>query len=375
MQSQTEGCDVGSRWIAAQASISASSFSTLTPTGTTTLSRSLLPITKSSPSSSPVSPSISTPPRPSISNNGTSSDSSNSSAKTGVAKWGPIVGGIAGGVFGLVLLFLLFRWFRSRQTRPNDPNLVVSYKPPPTSSHQRKSRSQSFLDMFGAGRMSMSQERANRRETELMADPYSFAAPRPAPKAPSQESLRYTTTQDRMRNRPPSEESEMSMVQGRQEVLRSNVQQQQESGGLIVDHYDADEDDSVHQHQFVDSPEPQSGVGGGYGQKATYTPTPHSLSQDFTQPRPYTADDSQILPSLYDPPTGAERYTVQSDMTGQTLTEGGFSPESRYPVTERASSIGEALGSGRRRDRHGEQYWSRQELPPLPRGVSEESIR
>lgn len=66
-------------------------------------------------------------------------------------------------------------------------------------------------------------------------------------------------------------------------------------------------------------------------------------------------DDTRTLPSLYDPPTNAPRYTITSTMSDGTafIPPVPYSPESKYQPTERPASagtttIGAALGSGRR---------------------------
>lgn len=66
-------------------------------------------------------------------------------------------------------------------------------------------------------------------------------------------------------------------------------------------------------------------------------------------------DDTRTLPSLYDPPTNAPRYTITSTMSDGTsfIPRVPYPPESKYQPTERPAStdtttIGAALRSGRR---------------------------
>lgn len=253
-------------------------------------------------------------------------------------------------------------------------------------------REKSFLGMFGAkprGSMMGGERstRGKRRETDLITDPLAFTTPRQAPKTPGDvNSMRYTTTQSRIRDRMSSDSDGSSIFDPRRNLpSHQNLGSRSE---LIVD---MDEDDSLSSGR--------TGLGGGAkaqyeraGESSARRIAP-SRSQDFTQPRPFS--EVRTLPSLYDPPTGAARYTVTSQYTegtpdgrgrellGSTIMSSPMplSPESRYPGTERGDrasrmsrgTIGEALGSGRGRDRESEQFWSRQKLPPLPRGVSDES--
>ena len=177
----------------------------------------------------------------------------------------------------------------------------------------------------------------DKRGTELIADPRSFSAPRPAPRAPS----RYTITSRRSgaSNYTPGMESRASMD--------SRMITPHRPPGLEVLESTEDEYEE-------------------------------SETQDFSRPskdfsRPYSSADMRTLPSLYDPPTGAERYTATSEM---------ISPRSRYPPSERGrESVGAALGSGvgaggRVRDlkrESEERYYARMDMPALPRGVSDES--
>ena len=86
------------------------------------------------------------------------------------------------------------------------------------------------------------------------------------------------------------------------------------------------------------------------------------MSTDFSQPRPFSASDIQTLPSMYEPQTGATRYTNGSETAPPDIEE-IMSLESRYPATEagiRESEIGGPSKSGTG------QAWSQGEVPPLP---------
>lgn len=189
-----------------------------------------------------------------------------------------------------------------------------------------------------------------------MADPSSFATPRPAPRAPGPRKG-YRTTSQR---------------------LQTTVS-----------------DDSEEREYLSNLPPPPSGnwgqaPGSSYAESPLplTAPTTATASQDFSRPprsplRPRYESTTQTLPSLYDPPTGAERFDgSQYGTIRYTGRSEDFSPTSRYPATERPDSeavVGTALGSGRRsRD----SLWGKRlsggkvhtrGAPALPRGVSEES--
>jgi hypothetical protein len=231
----------------------------------------------------------------------------------------------------------LIRYCRGKKRKESELP-VIKYKDP---ERPTKSRGASIMNLFGGYASPRGgRDRDMKRETELITDPMSFAMPRPAPKAPGEPT--YSTTQQRLRNKSMSDsdsERAVTMRPGRT---------------LIVSN--ATDDD-------ISSPDtpPRNPA------KAFSPKTP---SQDFSQPRPFS--DAYTLPSLYEPPTGAPTFrgTTYSVQTDETRPETLMSPTSRYPATDRGSTIGAALGSGRKADGD---YWSRQELPPIPHSVSEES--
>jgi len=269
-----------------------------------------------------------------------------------------------------------------------------------------------------------------------------FAAPRPAPRAPGQvgdtanqrpalrapvlsQNYSYSTTSQRLQARPPADDPPGT---GQREYLRDlppapqsvfgarepgsereylhdpsgqptsvldapeTVGQQEylhnlpSRPGSMPDSYGDRESyiSTAHQSQMLSTARP-SQIQSSYTYSYVQSPVPLTASQDFSQPRPTSG--IQTLPSLYEPPTGAARYTAGADSemyipprgsVGYTSRDSEMlSPASKYPITERPVSeddVGAALGSARR---PGESLWGRRLSgrtgTPLPRSVSEES--
>lgn len=245
-----------------------------------------------------------------------------------------------------------------------------------------RSRATSFFSMFGG--YASPRGRDQKRETDLMADPLSFADPRPAPKVPvakyasrkrdTDDNLAYTTTQQRLKA-------------GRTTIYDSDDESEIVSAvmpgrTLIVSNAGPESEGSP---SSPDTPPQRRGVlkngtaqskarAGGASRLAQAVRSndaePITARQDFSQPRPYS--DAATLPSLYDPPTGAPTYrgTMHTGWTGdETRPSTIVSPNSHYPATNRdsrASTIGAALGGGRAPRVGDERYWSSQKLPPVP---------
>ncbi|ORX40878.1 hypothetical protein BD324DRAFT_26100 [Kockovaella imperatae] len=330
----------GEQWAAAPASSSATLFISSTPTGTTTLSRSFPPatVTRTPTSTSPSSLTRSSSPSASA------TDASND-APSSRTKWGSIIGGVVGGILAVILIFFLWRRHVRQKRQRDKEDLVIRYAPPKTSS----SRGQSLLTFFGAaGFLDRSEkEKDAKRVTELMNDPKSFRSPRPAPKAPSIDDWRYTTTQDRMRARKADSDDSLS---GQSGMSARQVLLEIHQSPIPTPGYSTDGRLLVHESQYDDDPlegedHQESNRGAWAGGSGPNAP----LSTDFSQPRPFSASDVQTLPSLYEPQTGATRFTNTSLLTGDATQ---MSPDSRYPATEAGrggSMIGETLGTGNRR--------------------------
>lgn len=247
----------------------------------------------------------------------------------------------------------------------------------PKSNDNTKTRGTSFFSMFGGS--TRDREGAGKRETELMADPLSFAAPRPAPKAPaivrtpkrpgSNDSLTYVTTQQRLRRQ--GDDGDYSDVDSEFDAYTPRTVQTPYGRTLIVSNRNPDSDSSL---TSPDTPRPNK-------KSLMKKGPPATPRQDFSQPRPYS--EAGTLPSLYEPPTGAPTFrgTMHSGWTGDGMMsrpDTMLSPRSHYPATDRGSrvsTIGAALGSGRVPSGADERYWSRQKLPPLPKHGSENAKR
>ncbi|KAK4688747.1 hypothetical protein P7C73_g1358, partial [Tremellales sp. Uapishka_1] len=179
--------------------------------------------------------------------------------------------------------------------------LLIRYRRKTSSSpgreEQTPGRTKSFLNMFGSD-----DTRNTRTQTHYLADPDLFAHPRAAPKAPTSS---YTTTTDRLREKS-----------------------------------DADTDSEIYD----------------YNGKEYLHQLPPPPRQDFSRP---ISLDGQTLPSLYEPHTGAQRYTLDSELGSEAADN--MSPRSRYP---RESAIGTALGTGTRKSFD----WRGETAPELPSG-------
>lgn len=261
-------------------------------------------------------------------------------------------------MLAIFALGLLWRWYRRR----NPP--AEGAQGATTGAREKGS----FLDMI----TDRPSSKDSRRDTEYLADPETFAAPRPAPK-PS--GLRYTTTSERLQNRQDSADS-ISVYNGSGDdeplppprvLVGPGESEARHSFGPIL---------SSSTESFMDengSPKapPQAYLASHLvPQTQTKTGTlalalAHTHSIDFsaaaspTEVRAPSFTDTRTLPSLYEPRTGAERYTH--------VSEEPVSPESRYPMTGRPASdatIGAALGSGRMAE------WNRanrESVPDIPR--------
>jgi hypothetical protein len=231
--------------------------------------------------------------------------------------------------------------------------------------------------------------RDHKRETDFITDPLSFADPRPAPKVPpvaqsarkrdTNDSLAYTTTQQRLKARgtvyDSDDESELvSAVMPGRKLIVSNAGPDSDGSMTSPDTpkrpHGVLKNGADHNAHPVHATRPAQGAHAG-------TIEPVTARQDFSQHRPYS--EAATLPSLYDPPTGAPTYrgTMHTAWTGngtgndETRPGTMLSPTSHYPPTNRdsrASTIGAALGSGRAPMVGDERYWSRQKLPPVPDG-------
>ncbi|WVF67831.1 hypothetical protein IAT40_002592 [Kwoniella sp. CBS 6097] len=149
----------------------------------------------SSTSSSSSSSSSSSGSRSGSGSSGSSDGGEDDDANSGgTAKWAPIIGGIAGGVALLVLLFLIWRWYitRHRPSSSSKPKKRIPYPYPSIEGGDGPGGpgGKSFLDMV-AGSNSRLVERDHARQTdlkrrtaELMSDPSAFAEPRTAPPIP-----------------------------------------------------------------------------------------------------------------------------------------------------------------------------------------------
>ncbi|WRT70906.1 uncharacterized protein IL334_007905 [Kwoniella shivajii] len=291
-----------------------------TPSYATTLSRTF-PITSSTSSTNTTS------------SNPTSSDQ----GENGETAWGPIIGGVAGGIVFLVLIFLLIRWFTTRNSsgskkpRHTLPKRIP-YPYPPDGTRTDKGKAgegqgDSFLEMLESNSrkpFSMSSKKTQnqnqnqrdellkRRTAELMSNPKAFADPRTAPlpftpfsrqrsdppatpkRTTTKKGMGYTTTSQRLSGKPISlTASEMNMTQ-------PNYQ-----GGSVKQHQQARGRDSYHSE------------------------SENHPSMDFSElPTRPTSEISSILPSLYEPKTGAKTYRASEQFTARQSNM--FSPDSQY---------------------------------------------
>jgi hypothetical protein len=256
-------------------------------------------------------------------------------------------------MLAIFALGLLWRWYHRRRTPDR-------WAQSATSGVRDKG---SFLDMI----TDRPSSKDGRRDTEYLADPETFAAPRPAPK-PS--GLRYTTTSERLQARQDGADS-ISFYNGEGE------DEPLPPPRVLVGH---GESEAVHSFGPILSPSSDSFMDENGSPKAppqAYLAShlapqsqsqtgplalflPHTHSIDFSAAaspigRAPSFTETRTLPSLYEPQTGAQRYTH--------VSEEPVSPESRYPMTERPGSdatIGAALGSGRMAE------WNRADRESVP---------
>ncbi|ODN92092.1 hypothetical protein L198_05764 [Cryptococcus wingfieldii CBS 7118] len=415
----------GAAWAAATVS-SVTTGPSSTPSYSTTLSRSF-PTSNNpfSSSSASTGDSLTTKTASSTSSasssTATSSDSSSDDSEgKSSTPWGAIIGGVGGGVFGLILLFLFWRWYKNRNriSNPRSPfssphdgtaqkrtkKARVKYPLPPQSFRDSLAAGKNFLDMLVGGGSGI--EEKGKRDTEMMNDPEAFSAPRKAPPAPrsqagsglawktrskslrdedwSQSDQEYDENADRRGTKRitwveaflPSaraekrerEKEDMRYTTTSQRLARntltpSEMMEEESEAGMESARGDSPTLPVRARYPLPPAPPPPAHIP---------PPAPDQLPLDFSQApsrhpslRPVSGN---TLPSLYEPPTGARTYR------GSTM----YSPASRYPgnaetmfeVHDRGrerpmseSTIGAALNSA---SVHGGGGWGRDSAPPLP---------
>ncbi|KAK8850723.1 hypothetical protein IAR55_004643 [Kwoniella newhampshirensis] len=235
--------------------------------------------------------------------------------------------------------------------------------------------------------------------TEMIYDPNAFVAPRPVPRVPpsgkrkgksNKKDLiaRYTTTQERLAQRPislsasdletiPSSTISEREGQGKNEYLIKGV------GGFdIVSPSPREPIESLDKgqgsHMKLSSDHQMETSLGHTASKSSYVSFTDT-AQDFSRPLPPSAvghdlsplpppnrrgarESENTLPSLYEPKTGAEtwtRSTMDSPQAKYPMTEYyGQAPDQELDMRTRSDGIiGAALGSGTRRP---ENYWEGQ---------------
>ncbi|WVQ72713.1 hypothetical protein IAR50_002273 [Cryptococcus sp. DSM 104548] len=422
----------GATWAAATVSSIIAAPSS-TPSYSTTLSRLFSSsISPSSPSSSiggssptkTASSSASTTSSAVTSSVSSSDDSDDGKTST---NWGAIIGGVGGGVFALILLFLFWRWYKNRKRIPN-PNSPfsspgtgtakkrtkktrVKYPYPPQSFRDSIAAGKNFLDMLVGGGSGIG-ETGGKRDTEMMNDPEAFNAPRRAPPAPKSQvgsAKAWRTTSQRLADEDYSESEDEDDEDGdRRDTKRSTwveafvpsarvqkreiekkkerwttTSQRLARNTLTPSEMMGEEDEVEMESARDDSPTLPA--------RAKYPlppappppahlppPAPDQLHLDFSQAPTSSRDPSirpvsgNTLPSLYEPRTGARTY-----YRGSTV----YSPASKYPghtdtlseMPEREgererpmseSTIGAALNSASIHGGGG--HWNRDSAPPLP---------
>ncbi|ADV25399.1 Hypothetical protein CGB_M0220W [Cryptococcus gattii WM276] len=165
---------------------------------------------------------------------------SNDSSPSHSIPLGPVIGGVAGGLIGLILLFVIWRWYvNSRHLLPNPYSpfstssgfgggiknekqkkkrrIAYPYPAKTRSSlvasvfgsggeaegdEERagsgdKGRGRSFLDMLVGGKRDGSDNWERPRNTALYSDPTTFAGPRKAPEPYSASRMEWQTTNER----------------------------------------------------------------------------------------------------------------------------------------------------------------------------------
>jgi hypothetical protein len=184
-----------------------------------------------------------------------------------------------GGIFLLVLFFGLYRWSQTRQNQDTNEEFrdkISRYNAPRDDRLWGKLKRTSS-NIFGRG---MGDEGGlgladPKRATELLADPTSFAAPRPAPKPNIKKGadLGYTTTTERMRDR---HLSTTSTINGDAAEYTHRLQPYT---GLIVESPYSVSDDGSPSMQEVE--------------KSQYTPLTRTPAQDFSRERSSVRDPSR----------------------------------------------------------------------------------
>jgi hypothetical protein len=237
---------VAARFDPAFAAAAAPSFATRSPApASTTLSRSFppaVPSTSSAPSQSSVSQSFTaasitgtSSSLPSATDTNTSDTSIGDKAGNAGTPWAIILGSIGGAVaaiivVSMIIFFCFVRRKRRRQRSTGAEGMATEPKITPDnpsgrrfdpSYHTSKDwKHRSFLDMLSSGQAApglgastnTSTKRQSKRMTELFNDPKSFFSPRAAPRPfaaalkysnsnESIETLRYTTTSERLKSR------------------------------------------------------------------------------------------------------------------------------------------------------------------------------
>lgn len=169
---------------------------------------------------------------------------------------GPVIGGVAGGLVGLILLFVIWRWYvNSRHRLPNlyspfstsssfgggvkkekqtkKKRITYPYPAKTRSSlvvsvfgsggeaegdEERagsgdKGRGRSFLDMLVGGKGDGSGNWERQRDTALYSDPTAFADPRKAPEPYSASRMKWQTTNERLELKGDFSDSESAWSQ------------------------------------------------------------------------------------------------------------------------------------------------------------------
>ncbi|WWC92514.1 uncharacterized protein L201_007473 [Kwoniella dendrophila CBS 6074] len=357
-------------------------------TYSTTLSRNFpSPTSASSTSTSPSSSSSATNSTTTTSDPGKSEEAGGTSSKSGTSSWGPILGGVAGGIIALVLLILLIKWFMTRnQNHPSSPsgskNKRIPY-PYPFHQHDdkegnvvvdsRREGDSSFLEMLNSSKENLSinsnskskskissrfsrsniktknrEEELKRRTAELMLNPNSFSDPRtaPLPFTPLSEEQKFDLSQISKLN---SKSNTKISTKPKTKSIRFDLGPNNKNNGDILippkQRYSQAFSDSSLEEEGVLSPEDFKQSESAFrSNNKSISPLPpiyqdkftidHPPSVDFslppTSPRPDSEIDVKTLPSIYEPKTGAKTYYTRNSDSGMS---GMFSPESSYPIT------------------------------------------
>ncbi|WVN86049.1 uncharacterized protein L203_101207 [Cryptococcus depauperatus CBS 7841] len=327
--------------------------------------------------------------------------SSNSNSKDSASKtpWGAIVGGIAGGIIGVVLLFLLFRWYRNRNKAPNPYSPTASSLDVRSIGKKKNKRikypypresltaGRNFLDML----VGKDGEDKKKRDTEMLGDPEAFETPRKAPKAPISSTEKWKTTSQRLAEE-SSDDDDWSEHDGDSEnryrrstwvssFMPSHRAEKEDGEGsylttsqrLSKQRNSSVSDTLESVHSTPPSPKrislrrqqphipPQR-------PPPAHLPPPVPNEVDFSQPPSIRPTSENTLPSFYELPTGARTYEsrgstmysiASKNPTGMHNKKGGG-----RPVSE--STIGAALGSGVGPGWTKGDRWSGESAPALP---------